>query len=80
MLTPTRIYVKSVLPLMREGKVKAFAHITGGGLVENVPRVLPEDMEVRLDAKSWAIPPVFGWISEAVSVARPAAGCRKLKF
>ena len=66
LLTPTKIYVKSVLPLMREGKVKAFAHITGGGLVENVPRVLPDNLEVRLDAKSWTIPPVFGWIAESV--------------
>jgi phosphoribosylaminoimidazole (AIR) synthetase len=67
-LTPTKIYVKSVLPLLREGKVKAFAHITGGGLVENIPRILPEGVEVRLDAKSWVIPPVFGWLMDTVSV------------
>jgi len=67
LLTPTNIYIKSVLPLMHEEKVKAFAHITGGGLIENIPRVLPDDMEVRLDAKSWIIPPVFGWIADAVS-------------
>lgn len=52
---------------MRERKIKAFAHITGGGLIENVPRVLPDDLEVRLDAKSWSIPPVFGWLAENVS-------------
>ena len=70
LLTPTNIYIKSVLPLMHEEKVKAFAHITGGGLIENIPRVLPDDMEVRLDAKSWIIPPVFGWIADAVSAGR----------
>ncbi|XP_067659359.1 trifunctional purine biosynthetic protein adenosine-3-like [Haliotis asinina] len=64
LLTPTKIYVKSVLPLMREGKVKAFAHITGGGLTENIPRILPEDLGVTLDAKSWNILPIFGWLSE----------------
>ena len=74
LLTPTKIYVKSVLPLMREEKVKAFAHITGGGLIENIPRVLPGDMEIRLDAKSWVIPPVFGWIADAVSADCLRAG------
>ncbi|XP_046579510.1 LOW QUALITY PROTEIN: trifunctional purine biosynthetic protein adenosine-3-like [Haliotis rubra] len=64
LLTPTKIYVKSVLPLMREGKVKAFAHITGGGLTENIPRILPDDLGVTLDAKSWNILPIFGWLSE----------------
>ncbi|KAL9968520.1 hypothetical protein ACROYT_G020627 [Oculina patagonica] len=62
LLTPTRIYCSTVLPLMRNGKVKAFAHITGGGLTENIPRVLPTGVGVSLDASSWAMPPVFGWI------------------
>ncbi|XP_053379386.1 trifunctional purine biosynthetic protein adenosine-3-like [Mercenaria mercenaria] len=64
LLTPTRIYVNSVLPLMKTGDVKAFAHITGGGLIENIPRILPDGHRVRLDASKWNMPPVFGWLSE----------------
>ncbi|XP_052819821.1 trifunctional purine biosynthetic protein adenosine-3-like [Mya arenaria] len=64
LLTPTKIYVSSVLPLMRTGDIKAFAHITGGGLVENVPRILPDGLRVRLDASKWEMAPVFGWLSE----------------
>ncbi|HXV23558.1 MAG TPA: phosphoribosylformylglycinamidine cyclo-ligase [Alphaproteobacteria bacterium] len=65
LLTPTRIYVKSALAAAREGKVKAFAHITGGGLVENIPRVLPPGMRAALDADAWELPPVFRWLAEA---------------
>nr|CAD7586704.1 unnamed protein product [Timema genevievae] len=63
LLTPTRIYVKSVLPALRNGRVKAFAHITGGGLTENVPRVLPPRCRVLLDASKWEIPSVYGWLA-----------------
>ncbi|XP_035829112.1 trifunctional purine biosynthetic protein adenosine-3 [Aplysia californica] len=62
LLTPTRIYVKSVLPAMKSGKVKSFAHITGGGLVENIPRVMPPGLGVCLDASKWNLSAVFGWL------------------
>ncbi|XP_004527202.1 trifunctional purine biosynthetic protein adenosine-3 [Ceratitis capitata] len=68
-LTPTRIYVKALLPLIQKGHVKALAHITGGGLTENIPRVLPKTLSVRLNAKQWHIPPVFGWLSAQGNVA-----------
>ncbi|KAK6175426.1 hypothetical protein SNE40_013893 [Patella caerulea] len=64
LLTPTRIYVKCLLPLIKDKKIKAFSHITGGGLTENIPRILPEHVAVSLDAKSWSIPSVFGWLAE----------------
>lgn len=63
LLTPTTLYVKSVLPILRKGNVKALAHITGGGLVENIPRVLRKDLAVEIDATKFIIPPVFGWIA-----------------
>ncbi|KAM4888637.1 trifunctional purine biosynthetic protein adenosine-3 isoform 1-T6 [Thomomys bottae] len=62
LLTPTRIYCHSLLPVIRSGHVKAFAHITGGGLLENIPRVLPLKFGVDLDACSWRIPRVFSWL------------------
>jgi phosphoribosylformylglycinamidine cyclo-ligase len=65
LLTPTRIYVKAMLKAIREtGAVKAMAHITGGGFVENIPRVLPEGIAVEIDGASWAMPPVFRWLME----------------
>ncbi|XP_046390255.1 trifunctional purine biosynthetic protein adenosine-3 [Ischnura elegans] len=70
LLVPTKLYVKSVLPALRKGLVKAFAHITGGGLTENVPRVLPSDLAVTLDAKCWEILPVFGWLAAVGGVSQ----------
>ncbi len=68
LLTPTRIYVKSCLALCRAGLAKAMAHITGGGLVENVPRVIPDAACVEIDARRWTLPPVFRWLMTAGAV------------
>ncbi|MEM1151052.1 MAG: phosphoribosylformylglycinamidine cyclo-ligase [Pseudomonadota bacterium] len=62
LLTPTRLYPKHVLPLIREGVVKGLAHITGGGLTENVPRMLPAHLEPQIDFGAWTPPALFGWL------------------
>jgi phosphoribosylformylglycinamidine cyclo-ligase len=63
LLTPTRIYVKSLLSLAQKINVKGFAHITGGGLTDNIPRVLPEGFEVALHRRNWPRDPVFDWLA-----------------
>lgn len=65
LLAPTRIYVSSVRELLRAQRVHAMAHITGGGLVENLPRVLPPGTRARIDTDAWTLPPVFSWLREA---------------
>jgi phosphoribosylformylglycinamidine cyclo-ligase len=62
LLTPTTIYVKAMLQLFRQVHVKALSHITGGGLLENIPRVLPKDCNAIIDTRSWQWPPVFQWL------------------
>jgi len=62
LLAPTRIYVKSLLPVVREGKVAALAHITGGGLLENIPRVLPAGLHAHVDADSWPQPRLMAFL------------------
>ncbi len=62
LLTPTRIYVRSCLAARATGGLKALAHITGGGIVENLPRVLPGHLAAALDADAWPLPPVFSWL------------------
>jgi phosphoribosylformylglycinamidine cyclo-ligase len=69
LLTPTRIYVKPLLKLMQTLPVKGMAHITGGGLLENVPRVLPSSVTAALDKSAWTMPPLFRWLQEHGSVA-----------
>ncbi len=64
LMAPTRIYVRSVLPLMKLDLVKGGAHITGGGLIENPPRAVAKGLEARLDWSTWALPPVFAWLQQ----------------
>lgn len=68
LLTPTRIYVKPLLATVRAGLVNAMAHITGGGLLENIPRVLPTGTGVDLDAAAWELLPVFSWLKRTGNV------------
>lgn len=68
-MAPTRIYVKPLLKLMAEMTVKGMAHITGGGITENVPRVLPANVVAQIDAKSWTMPKLFQWLQEQGNVA-----------
>jgi phosphoribosylformylglycinamidine cyclo-ligase len=69
LIEPTRIYVTPVLRLLAEVPVKGLAHITGGGLVENVPRVLPDGVQAVLDQSAWPLPPLFRWLQEQGNVA-----------
>lgn len=69
LLAPTRIYVKSLLALLAEHPVHAMAHITGGGLLENVPRVLPQGHQAVIDCSRWQLPDIFAWLQEQGNVA-----------
>ncbi|QJF51043.1 phosphoribosylformylglycinamidine cyclo-ligase [Roseobacter ponti] len=69
LLTPTRLYVRPALAAVRAGGVHALAHITGGGLTENLPRVLPEGLGAGIDLDTWAAPPVFGWMAKTGDIA-----------
>jgi phosphoribosylformylglycinamidine cyclo-ligase len=70
LLTPTRIYVKSCLKAIRQfpDGIKALAHITGGGLTENLPRILPDGLAAGIDTNSWAMPAIFSWLQQAGNV------------
>ncbi len=68
LLEPTRIYVKPVLELLKQVPVHAMAHVTGGGIPENLPRVLPEGRQAVVDPKAWPVPPIFGAIQKAAGV------------
>jgi phosphoribosylformylglycinamidine cyclo-ligase len=69
LMAPTRLYVKPLLALMQAMEVKGLVHITGGGLVENIPRVLQEKLTAVLDSKSWTMPPLFQWLQQHGGVA-----------
>lgn len=69
LLEPTRIYVRSLLPLVQQGRIKGLAHITGGGLLENIPRVLPEGCHAIVDASTWPFPLVFSVLQQGGNVA-----------
>lgn len=69
LLTPTRLYSKAALPLIKSGCVKGLAHITGGGLTENTPRMCPESLHPRIDRSSWSAPIVFDWLQTEGNIA-----------
>jgi phosphoribosylformylglycinamidine cyclo-ligase len=64
LLTPTRIYVKPVLELLKKFQINGMSHITGGGFIENIPRMLPEHCDAEVDVGSWPIPPLFQLLQE----------------
>jgi phosphoribosylaminoimidazole synthetase len=69
LLAPTRIYVKTVLPHLKAGRIEGLAHITGGGLIENPPRAIAEGLVAKFDWNAWVPPPVFGWLQEVGGVS-----------
>jgi phosphoribosylformylglycinamidine cyclo-ligase len=69
LLTPTRLYVRQALAAIRAGGVQALAHITGGGLTENLPRVLPDGLGAEIDLRTWDLPPVFRWMAATGDMA-----------
>ncbi len=71
LLAPTRLYVKPALAAIRAGGVHALAHITGGGLTENLPRILPEGMGAKIDLSAWQLPPVFRWLAGQSGISEP---------
>jgi phosphoribosylformylglycinamidine cyclo-ligase len=71
LLTPTRLYVTQVLAAIRAGGVHGLAHVTGGGLTENPPRVLPDGLACEIDLTSWQLPPVFRWLASTANMAEP---------
>ena len=71
LLVPTRLYVKACRAAIEAGGVKVYAHITGGGLLDNIPRVLPDALAAELDARRWELPAVFRWLAQTAQIARP---------
>jgi phosphoribosylformylglycinamidine cyclo-ligase len=71
LLAPTRLYVTQALAAIRAGGVRALAHITGGGLTENLPRVLPDGLGADIDLGAWQLPPVFRWLADTGGMSEP---------
>ena len=69
LLEPTRIYVRALLPLVQEERVKGLAHITGGGLLENIPRVLPDGCHAIVETSRWELPRIFALLQESGRIA-----------
>jgi phosphoribosylformylglycinamidine cyclo-ligase len=69
LLAPTRIYVKTVLPHLKAGRIEGLAHITGGGLIENPPRAIAEGLVARFDWDAWELPPVFAWMQQVGGIS-----------
>jgi phosphoribosylaminoimidazole synthetase len=69
LMAPTRIYVKSLLPLLQSGRIKGGAHITGGGLIENPPRAIAEGLAAEFDWNAWAMPAVFDWLAQVGGIS-----------
>jgi len=69
LLEPTRIYIKTVLPHLKAGRVKGLAHITGGGLIENPPRCIADGLVAKFDWDAWTMPPVFQWLAETGGIS-----------
>ena len=70
LLTPTRLYVRAALEAMQTGGVKGLAHITGGGITDNLPRCLPEGLDAEVDLDAIAVLPVFQWLAKQAGIAR----------
>ncbi|MCF6222047.1 MAG: phosphoribosylformylglycinamidine cyclo-ligase [Robiginitomaculum sp.] len=68
LLTPTKIYVETLMPLIRQGRIKGLAHITGGGITDNIPRMLPKHLIPKVDFSAWPRPAVFSWLQETGGV------------
>jgi phosphoribosylformylglycinamidine cyclo-ligase len=68
LMTPTKLYVKGALAAIRSGHVNGFAHITGGGITENLPRCLPDGLNAEIDLGCWTPPAVFGWLANSAGI------------
>lgn len=68
LLEPTALYVQQLLPVCKQGLIKGLSHITGGGFIENVPRMLPNDLGCEIDVTTWTLPEVFKWLKKAGNI------------